>query len=1239
MASNSHTKADNTGHSSSTITEVAQSGTESLLNELKPYLDISRVQEHTSFHSSSGRVKEDDNVDTSEVAVTKGTISENTDNTLICPEYAVQSLPLNGTEIHVTAPKANPSKDSLMCLDSPVTNPVTNFSSENVLLTLSASNEKISSFTEPETQISATLSVISKHSLITDNVGEDCNVAQTTAMSLTKNVTKKFSLIDSPVVPRGYAKRSVQTLSTLTPPVKVYNNLLEKHCPANERRQLQPPPSKQSQVKQKPKKYSPNILLQKNRNQKKISAKLCKRTPPVKQARIRNKINTKTAVIPYIRNEPDTRTKLTQPHTLVTASGQPQLPQVNISTANGTVKRYTTLPAESSASLLTPLQNPSAGSSILTTATTSVSNFCVPMKTSMTSKTLTGPLMTSAISQGTNPSQFSPTAENHNFIIQPEVPCYSYENHIDISYDTSNMATKKNKYLKYYCAPNNTFTNSQETSHLEETSQKTSNCMWPTTLCATSPVVSYTETVPSWTARELHQPKDTESDTDILNSIQANGAEYVGRNEGRERGRGRGRKPAIQTYGITTSNGNRSTTIGYEMQKPLYFDSYLVHAISDRYGNSGRGRDSTIRGSRLCRSNTRKPRVTEQYKECKGKDAKLKIMRDNQKNDGTIKKKRAYVRRTKGQDLSNNNKSLTKMCSEHADQCCSKKQTKRLSTSNAQHTSHSIIQDTYENFFSSKSQQEPIRGSEMQIRTSEGSRKPVISARSCNQIISHIRNNYESTSTGQQQCPSGSNNHLIIKDGSDQHIFTDYIPIENSTAVAPCSFRNEQMKRPSENSAPLVTQYQQCFIHSSDSINNKYNAYHQQEPTSQMQYNDQYFPSFENKTTDQCTGTYEYADKWSDIFRFNKDQEFPLEEVGRHVDQQNEYSETSTNQIGYQNLMNETEFNSYAQQLEENGQNNEYLQQSVDYNHMSALCNTYNHCKMTQKTSAQSSVDCQPSSEITDVGWSQCYQPSSEITDVGGSQYYLPHSEIVDVGGSQRYQPSSEITDVGGSQYYLSHSEIIDVGGSQCYQPSSGIENVGESQYYILSPKLINHKGEQQTMYTINKNMYNEQIFNQAYTNVLPNKEMFQEEEELQKLDYCSNHNNKAVHETYVSDDDTAYNSMTYATSYYPYDSMQPPVHYNSISGCDGKFIRPHSQPTESRKMKPEVSSKRCAGNRRGSTRRGQHKGREQYTRRIKADKPYVCCMCGKGESYKVLLERHIELHHKHTGENSSPLK
>jgi hypothetical protein len=87
---------------------------------------------------------------------------------------------------------------------------------------------------------------------------------------------------------------------------------------------------------------------------------------------------------------------------------------------------------------------------------------------------------------------------------------------------------------------------------------------------SSSPVSSSMETFSSWTAGELHQPKDTESEINILNSIQADGAEHVERNPGSLCCRRRRRKP-LKTYKITAKNENRqSIATEYEMQRSTH---------------------------------------------------------------------------------------------------------------------------------------------------------------------------------------------------------------------------------------------------------------------------------------------------------------------------------------------------------------------------------------------------------------------------------------------------------------------------------------------------------------------------------------------------------------------------------------------------------------------------------------------------------------------------------------------
>jgi len=216
--------------------------------------------------------------------------------------------------------------------------------------------------------------------------------------------------------------------------------------------------------------------------------------------------------------------------------------------------------------------------------------------------------------------------------------------------------------------------------------------------------------------------------------------------------------------------------------------------------------------------------------------------------------------------------------------------------------------------------------------------------------------------------------------GGDQ-CRADNITTENSTAVASSSFQNneQQTKEESEYSASQVMEHQQNFIQAPDHI---YNT-HQQKATFQIQYNDQYFPSYQNNKQDQGSSNHKNADIWSDIFRFNRD-EFPLEKA----DQQNEYFETSITQNECQNLLNETETNSCAYHLEYERPQlyNTDLQHGEIYQHMDAFSETYNYYRSNHPTSIQSFVDCLPYSETTNLSERQYYQPYLSDINIEGIQ-------------------------------------------------------------------------------------------------------------------------------------------------------------------------------------------------------------------------------------------------------------
>jgi hypothetical protein len=171
-----------------------------------------------------------------------------------------------------------------------------------------------------------------------------------------------------------------------------------------------------------------------------------------------------------------------------------------------------------------------------------------------------------------------------------------------------------------------------------------------------------------------------------------------------------------------------------------------------------------------------------------------------------------------------------------------------MQKSTHQHIPYCNIQDEHGHYFSSKNHQESVGRSGQQTPTSEESRKTSISSSPCKQTTNHTIRNYEPTSNIQQYYPSQHNSCRIITNYSDQHIPSYNVSTENNTAVASHSLMNDeqQMRRGYGYSAPWVMQNQQNFIHNSDRIHNTYTAYNQQDSTSQMQYNDRYFPSFQN---------------------------------------------------------------------------------------------------------------------------------------------------------------------------------------------------------------------------------------------------------------------------------------------------------------------------------------------------------------------------------------------------------
>jgi hypothetical protein len=369
------------------------------------------------------------------------------------------------------------------------------------------------------------------------------------------------------------------------------------------------------------------------------------------------------------------------------------------------------------------------------------------------------------------------------------------------------------------------------------------------------------------------------------------------------------------------------------------------------------------------------------------------------------------------------------------------------------------------------------------------------------------------------------------------------------------------MKEVERSAGQQLTAYEHNFTKPADDIYHLYDA-NDQELTWQFQYNNQYYPSSQNTEELLHTDMHKNVGTWGDPFKFNRNHELPQENVGRHIQQPNDY-ETSIIQNGNQNVMNETEPNSYGYQSEckRTKLNDKNFQWYEAHNHMDACNSINNYCKISPPTQTENFARCQPSSKI---GY-----------------------------GHQ-------------SQY------------DQAFSAERNSEEV------------------QQPTFTSHEDNHHEQIItNQKYINVLPTTEMFQEEA-WQELDFYNSHKHTGMEQTYFNNEENweVQTSNDPLTTYY--NQMQIPINSNSLTTIEAECLKPQLQPTKNfrqskdaqlsedyTKIMLEASKKKYAGNKRSTT---------QTARR--PAKPYICSLCGERAQYKILLQRHLDLHHGYTNEN-----
>jgi len=374
------------------------------------------------------------------------------------------------------------------------------------------------------------------------------------------------------------------------------------------------------------------------------------------------------------------------------------------------------------------------------------------------------------------------------------------------------------------------------------------------------------------------------------------------------------------------------------------------------------------------------------------------------------------------------------------------------------------------------------------------------------------------------------------------------------------------MKEVEKHAGQQLTEYEHNFTKLADDIYHLYAA-NDQQLTWQFLYNNQYFPTSQNTEELLHTDMHKNVSTWGEAFKFNRNHELPQENVGRHIQQPNDY-EPSIIQNGNQNVMNETEPNSYGylSECKRTKLNDEDFQWYEAHNHMDAPNSINNYCKINLPTQTENFANCQPPSKI-------------------GYGHQSQYDQAFSAGRN---------------------SEVV-----------------------------------QQPTFTSNKDIHHEQIItNQKYTNVLPTTEMFHKEA-WQELDFYTSHKHTGMEQTYFNNEENIAQNWEAQTSNDPLitynNRMQIHIHSNSLATTEAECLKPQLQPTNNMrqskdaqlsedctKIMLEASKKKYEGNKKRSN-------TQTVQRTVK---PYICSLCGERAQYKVLLQRHLHLHHGYTSEN-----
>jgi hypothetical protein len=1180
----------------------------------------------------------------------------------------------NSKESNFIPPKVMSPKDGLQCPGFPanILGSETVYHPANVPSTLTASNKSNESLTEAETQTTCTSRVTSKCSSITKSPGVHHTVAQISAakngskeQKETKTTAKKinyantgtktsekqsnakiysgipskvptkflqcvnkFSKTDSSVVPKCYSIGQTSAMSYLTPE-QVCNNIMEKNFPKAVRKKLF---SSQKNIfgQLQTQKCTPTTLLQPNQNQGRSNAKKHKKQSPIKKVEILTKIHNEIypqitiiprntdagsnipsdKAVPGNGNQSAITTKLNDKH-IIKPSEMPQPSAVTIVSTHGIARRPKTSVVQSLPTTLT------ASQTVCTTKTTmtkSAQNLCVPVKISSpptfstASKRLPTPSATSTV---TKPSKTSssvaqdhitksqlPTTPKSNSKNQPAYN--SCVNNADTGHDTLQQGTKLTKKLEYQLIPNNTFNSiPTKTVHLKKGTPRTSNSCW-STFCVKNPKLQFSKISPSQTIQEVHQQDINNGETSTLSSIDDDAAKHAGRNMVRIRGRGRGRKPA-GSYKVGENFGNRhSAKTRSEMHRFLYSDTHLLGATTHEDGNSQRGGGSELQGSALCTSNAGNYGITEQSKGTKRKYTKSNTIRNDQNNDGKIKKKRAYTRKTR--HVCNNNSKSTSPppYSSDADASCSK-ECQKIVKRKAQCIPQHNIPEKCDNHFSCKSNKKSAIMYGKQLQSSKANTETFTSASPSKLVIKHLKQSYK---------VSDSNRPIIMDDVTSDDTSSNFQNNEHQT------------ESQFQYSYPLITEHEHNFTMSDNIHHNKYTDY-QQDKMSQIQHNEKYFNNSQN-----LAGMYEKDDIWDDIFKFKSDQEFPMKEEERHADQQpRDYQHNFTkpsDDIYYLYAANDQELTGQFQH------NNQYFQSSQN---TEQLLHTDMHKNVgTWGDIFKFNRDHELPQETNGYYEAKLIQ--------NGSQNVMNETEAKSYG----YQLECKRTKLDDEdfQWYEAHNHM-----DAC---NNSINDYCEINLPTQTENFVNcqpsskigygHQSQQPT-FTSNGDIHLEQIIaNLKRTNVLPTTDMFQEEAS-QELDFYIDHKHTGMEQTYFNNEDNITQNWESQTSNDPLttcsDRMQIPIHSNSRTMVEAVSLKPQLKPTNNFRQSKDVqlSEDYTKIMLEASKRKYARNKRIRTTKTVQGPaKPYICSLCGVRAHYKVLLQRHLEMHHGYTSEN-----